>query len=87
MDRRDGLIAYILLASALLAGFASRAAEDFSGSWTIHHSEEPGKVEFALIHNQHGHSSNHESAWPISAFVGLGSIQARQAGSEVHDRP
>ena len=71
MNRRDGLTAYILVVCALLTTLVSRAAESFDGSWTIHHSDEPGKVEFALIHHQHGHSSNHESTWPTSAFLGL----------------
>jgi hypothetical protein len=71
MDRREGLITYILVACTLLAGWASSAAETFSGSWTIHRSEEPGKVEFTLIHHQRGHSSSNESAWPIRAFAGL----------------
>ncbi|HXY01145.1 MAG TPA: hypothetical protein VEI54_09510, partial [Candidatus Limnocylindrales bacterium] len=71
MNRRDGLIAYVLVVSALLTAWVARAADDFVGSWTLHRSDEPGKVEFALIYQQHGHSSNHESAWPLSAFVGL----------------
>lgn len=71
MNRRDGLIVYILVVCTLLAGWMSRAAENFSGTWTIEHSDEPGKVEFALIHHQHGNSSSHESAWPLSVFVGL----------------
>ena len=71
MNRRDGITAYILVACAMLAGLASRAAESFDGSWTIQHSDEPGKVEFTLIHQQQGHSTNHESSWPTSAFVGV----------------
>jgi hypothetical protein len=71
MNRREALIAYILVAATLLFGWGSRAADSFTGSWTIQHSEEPGKIEFALIHQQHGHSSTYESAWPLSAFVGL----------------
>ena len=71
MNRREGLTAYILVVCALLVTGVSRAADSFDGSWTIHRSDEPGKVEFALIHHQHGHSSSHESAWPLTAFVGL----------------
>jgi 4-hydroxy-3-methylbut-2-enyl diphosphate reductase IspH len=71
MNGRDGLTAYILVVCTLLAGWASHAAEGFSGSWTIEKSDEPGKVEFALIHHQHGNSSTHSSTWPLSVFVGL----------------
>ena len=71
MNRRDGILAYILVVCTLLAGWAVRAAEDFSGSWTIERGDEPGKLEFALIHHQHGNSSTHSSAWPVSVFVGL----------------
>ena len=71
MNRRDAMICYVLVVCALLGGLISRAAETVSGSWTIARSLEAGKVEFTLIHNQHGHSSNHESTWPVSAFVGL----------------
>ena len=71
MNRRDAMISYVLVVCALLGGLISRAAETLSGSWTIARSAEPGKVEFALIHHQHGHSSSHESAWPVTAFAGL----------------
>src|SRR5262249_26356657 len=74
-NRRDALVAYILVAFALLGSLASRvvrAAETRSGSWTLQkRSDEPGKVEFGLIeHRQHGMSS-HSSDWPIGVFVGL----------------
>ena len=71
MNRRDAMISYVLVVCALLGGLVSRAAETITGSWTSAHSSEPGKVEFALIHHQHGHSSSHESTWPVTAFAGL----------------
>jgi len=71
MNRRDGLMAYVLVVCTLLAGWASKASESFNGSWTIERSDEPGKVEFALIHHEHGNSSTHSSAWPLGVFVGL----------------
>ena len=71
MNRRDGLTAYVLVVCTLLAGWATRAAEGLNGSWTIERSEEPGKVEFTLIHHEHGNNSTHSSAWPTNVFVGL----------------
>ena len=71
MNRREGLTAYALIVCTLLLGLGLRAADSFDGSWTMQRSEEPGKVGFTLIHQRHGHSSNHESTWPASAFVGL----------------
>src|SRR3974390_1268245 len=71
MNRRDGIVAYSLVFCALLFGLVSRAAESFSGSWTIPRSDAPGKVAFTLIHHQHGNNPTPESDWPLSAFVGL----------------
>src|SRR5580658_9384206 len=71
MNRREGLLAYFLVVCTLLASWASSAAENLSGSWTIERSDEPGKVEFTLIHHEQGNSSTHSSAWPLSVFVGL----------------
>src|ERR1700720_617776 len=42
-----------------------------SGDWTIRHSDEAGKVEFALIEHHHGGNSSHESDWPVRSFPGL----------------
>ncbi len=64
MERRDALIAYILVVCTLLAGWGSRAAENLAGSWTIERSDEPGKVEFTLIHHEHGNSSTHSRHGP-----------------------
>jgi hypothetical protein len=71
MTRREGLLAYFLVAAALIGALMSRAADTRKGDWTLHSSDEPGKVEFALIHTQHGNSSHHSSGWPLAAFVGL----------------
>ena len=71
MNRREGLLAYFLVAAALIGAFMSRAADTRHGDWTLHRSDEPGKFEFTLIHNQHGNSSHHSSTWPLAAFVGL----------------
>ena len=71
MTRREGLLAYFLVAAALIGALMSRAADTRKGDWTLHSSDEPGKVEFALIHTQHGNSSHHSSSWPLAAFVGL----------------
>jgi hypothetical protein len=42
-----------------------------SGSWAISKSDEPGKIEFALMEHRRGGSSNHQSSWPVSAFQGV----------------
>ena len=42
-----------------------------SGEWTIHHSDQPGKVEFSLSEHHHGGESSNQSEWPMSAFAGV----------------
>src|SRR5262249_5243612 len=65
-------LAFILFAGCILAAAIKlRASENKSGSWTIHKSDEPGKIDFALMIRQDGHSSNNESAWPASQFSGV----------------
>ncbi len=76
MNRRDALLAYFLIAGALVLSVISRAADDHKGDWTIHHSDEQGKVEFSLIEHHHGGNSNHQSDWPLSVFIGLDYSQA-----------
>ena len=71
MHRRQALICYVLIACSLVIVLVVRAADSRSGDWTLHRSEEPGKVDFALITHQRGGSSHHESDWPISSFQGL----------------
>jgi hypothetical protein len=55
----------------LFAVVKNRAADVRSGDWTIRHSDDPGKVEFALIEHHRGGTSNHESDWPASSFAGV----------------
>src|SRR5450755_3480608 len=76
MNRREGLICYVLVAACLLGAFIARAADSLTGSWTISHSDGAGKVLFALIEHHRGGNSNHESDWPVSTFVGLDLTQA-----------
>jgi hypothetical protein len=65
-------LAYFVFAVCVLGiAVKNRAAEVHSGDWTISKSELPGKVEFSLIEHHHGGMSNHESAWPTSAFQGV----------------
>ena len=45
MNRREGLLAYFLVAAALIGALMSRAADTRKGDWTLHSSDEPGKVE------------------------------------------
>jgi len=69
-------LAYLLFASAvLLFAVKDRAAEVLnevrSGNWTINKSDDPGKVEFALMEHHHGGNSSHSSDWPTSSFPGV----------------
>jgi hypothetical protein len=50
---------------------AKGAAGLRSGDWTIHKSDEAGKVQFGVIEHHHGGNSNHEDDWPTSAFPGV----------------
>src|SRR6267378_2099266 len=71
MNRRHAIIAYILIACTLVLALIARASDSRTGSWTISHSDEPGKVSFALIYHSKHNNSNHESDWPTSEFKGV----------------
>src|SRR6266478_4059791 len=71
MNRRHALIAYVLIACTMLLALIARASDTRTGSWTISHSDEPGKVSFALIYHSKHNNSNHESDWPTSDFKGV----------------
>jgi hypothetical protein len=64
--------AFLVFAFCLFFAVAKNHAADVrSGDWTIHHSDDPGKVEFSLIAHHHGENSNHESDWPMTSFPGV----------------
>ncbi len=68
--------AYLVFASCvMLLVVKNRAAdlksEEHRGSWAISRSDEPGKVEFAIMEHRHDGSSNHQSDWPTSSFPGV----------------
>jgi hypothetical protein len=71
MNRRNALIAYVLIACTLVLALISRAAETRQGSWTITRSDEPGKVSFVLIYHSKHNNSNHQADWPLSDFKGI----------------
>jgi hypothetical protein len=71
MNRRHALIAYILVACSLVLSLLARADNSRTGSWTITHSDEPGKVSFALIYHSQRSNSNHQTEWPVSEFHGV----------------
>ena len=71
MNRRDALLCYVLVAAMLVGALVAKAADSLSGSWTIQHSDEARKVQFALIRNDRHGNSTHESDWPLGIFVGL----------------
>jgi len=71
--RMGRTLAYLAFASCvLLFVVKDRAAdlngEEHRGSWAISKSDEPGKVQFALMEHRRDHSSNHQSDWPASSF-------------------
>ena len=63
----------VCVLSGLITGGAQAA--ELRGSWTLAPSERPGHVEFGLMRNHEGQSSQHRGDWPVSAFQGLGSVQ------------
>jgi hypothetical protein len=71
MNRRHALIAYVLIACTLVLALIARAAESRTGSWTLAHSDQPGKVEFGLIYHSQHNNSNHQSDWPAGDFRGV----------------
>ena len=69
-------LAYLVFACCvLLLVVKDRAAdlkgEEHRGSWAISKSDEPGKVEFAIMEHRHDGSSNHQSEWPATSFPGV----------------
>jgi len=65
-------LAFIVIGfCAIFGAISNHAAESHGGDWTIHKSDDPGKVEFALIEHSHGGSSDHSSDWPASSFAGV----------------
>jgi len=68
-------LAFLVFGLWLVFGLVAKSAKGSNsprtGDWTIHKSDQSGKVEFALIEHHHGGNSNHESDWPMSAFQGV----------------
>lgn len=74
--RMTRTLAYIVFACSVLLVVVKNRAADLhdsgrSGSWAITKSDEPGKVQFALMEHRHDGMSNHQSDWPASAFPGV----------------
>jgi len=70
------MLACLVFAScAIFLAPKSRASDPgnqvHSGSWAISKSDEPGKVQFALMEHRHDGTSNHQSDWPMSSFPGV----------------
>lgn len=65
--------AFLVLSLTVIWTIIAKAASaaTSTGDWTLHKSDEPGKVEFSLIDHHHGGNSHHESDWPASAFQGV----------------
>ncbi len=78
MNRRDGLLCYVLVATCLLGALLAKAADSFSGNWTIAHSDEAGKVQFALIEHHRGGNSNPRIRLAREHLRGAGPFATRQ---------
>lgn len=59
------LCAWILLTARAFAG------GDYTGNWTLMPSEQPGKVNFGLVHRREHSNIQHSSDWPAEVFQGL----------------
>ena len=71
MNRREGLICYVLVFCSLIGALIVKAAESRSGNWTIQRADKAGEVDLALIEHHHGGNSNHESTIRVSELKGL----------------
>ena len=71
MRLRHTLTFTVLLFCLTFGPISTQAAEPRTGDWTLHKSNDPGKVEFSLIEHRRGGSSHHSSDWPGSAFAGV----------------
>jgi hypothetical protein len=71
MNRREGLLCYVLVACSLMGALIVRAAESRSGDWTIQHAEQAGEVLLSLMERHHGSDSSHEGNIRLSELKGL----------------
>ena len=71
MNRREGLICYVLVFCTLMGALIVKAAESRSGNWSIQRADNAGEVDLALIEHHHGGNSNHESTIRVSELKGL----------------
>src|ERR1700722_15450531 len=71
MNRREGLICYVLGFCTLIGALIVKAAESRNGNWTIQRADKVGEVDLALIEHHHGGNSNHESTIRVSELKGL----------------
>jgi hypothetical protein len=71
MNRREGLICYVLVFCTLIGALIVKAAESRNGNWTIQRADKGGEVDLALIERHHGGKSNHESTIRVSELKGL----------------
>src|SRR6202051_5197911 len=82
MNRREGLICYVLVFCTLISALMVKAAESRNGNWTIQRADEAGEVDLALIEHHHGGNSNHESTIRVSELKGLD--LSRSGKQDVH---
>src|ERR1700733_3339526 len=71
INRREGLVCYVLVFCSLIGALIVKAAESRGGNWTIQRADKAGEVVLALIEYHHGGNSNHESTIRVSELKGL----------------
>lgn len=66
-------LAFLVFGICILWAIVAKSANaaSLTGDWTIHKSDEAGKVEFSLMEHHNGGNSNHQSDWPMSSFPGV----------------
>src|SRR5580692_3452077 len=69
LERIAGLV--LIIAGVTFTVASTIGDETRSGDWTIHRSDEAGKVEFSLMDSRAGHHFHHSSDWSASDFAGL----------------
>jgi hypothetical protein len=55
----------------IFGAILTRAGDVRTGDWTLHKSNDSGKVQFSLIEHRGSGLSNHSSDWPASSFPGV----------------
>ena len=69
LNRVMGVI--FVVAGAAFALATALRGQTQSGDWTIHRSDEPGKVEVSIMDSRGGHHFHSSSDWEVKELTGL----------------